>query len=1093
MKSIQTFLERFNYIPFEEKLQILFQTWETFFAIQCSQPEDSNELFQKLLKDFKELAEYDQSTSTDRLIFLNDNEDHSFQNKESLENSSEENVVSKTNQESPQYSNIHQLIEECSVEIPEKQKQKMEDTMFDLVEICDHKQFLCIHDDINDLIKSALNSKLLLINSNSQHLDKQEKEVKNVVEQPAERRNQPEHLLSMVYEHFSITPETESDEVTESNAENLLPILSKCEVTLEDEIEHNMPAKDDCSLVSTFSNPLFKDNDDLDSSDVESLPDEDVPAEEFKIYLNSLFDEDEINSNKLNPCCFNVESDFVESLLNRDTFIDFSSKFDFSGELAHIKPEIPKSDFDFKEEIQITDTIIESIPLLPIPVQDGNSQQEEIDIVTKTNDVLPPSVENDNDNYDLLLGEVDLFLFDNSIPLGIKNVVDDPEGDVRFLEELLINDSILSHESFDSNLEENPLIPRPPPEPPDVESFFDLKPDELAEYDQSTSTDRPNFVNNNHPENSSEENVVSKTNQEPPQDSDIHQLIEECCVEVPEKQKQKMADTMFDLIKICHHKQFLCIHDDVDDLIKSALNSKLLLINPKSQHPYKKEQEVKNVEEQQAERRNRAEKSLQNFRVIYKSSISVNSTSQISSIHSIAPIQSTEEPEHLLSMRYEHLSITPETESDEVTESNAENLLPILSKCEVTLEDEIECNMPAKDVYSLVFTTFSNPLFKDNDDLDSSDNESLSDEDVPAEEFKFYSNHLFDEDEINSDKLDSHCFKVESDFVESLLNRDTFIDFSSKFDFSGELAHIKPEIPKSDFDFEEEIHLIENLLYDNSFPRPPKELNAKIADTIIESIPLLPIPVQDGNSQQEEIDIVTSLDDVLPPSVDNDDDLSLLEEAELFLSDNSIPQGIENVADDPEGDVRFLKELLINDSILSHESFDSNLEENLLAVQPDESLGLDWLNLFKWELPESLGGGWTNGRMTRHHRYCSSSSEKSVRGVSRRFRKSVRGSEIKYKVKRIENKAKKDAATWRRLAANDLCTRYCEGGSWTNGRMTRHRRYCSSSSEKSVRGFEIQYKVQKLSTRFKKKSNLEAEVAQDDWWIKNITAANDEI
>nr|GFB58505.1 hypothetical protein [Tanacetum cinerariifolium] len=79
-----------------------------------------------------------------------------------------------------------------------------------------------------------------------------------------------------------------------------------------------MPAKDVCSPVSTFSNPLFKDNDDLDSSDDESLPDEDVLAEEFKIYSNSLFDKDEINSDKLNPHCFNVESDFVESLLNRE-------------------------------------------------------------------------------------------------------------------------------------------------------------------------------------------------------------------------------------------------------------------------------------------------------------------------------------------------------------------------------------------------------------------------------------------------------------------------------------------------------------------------------------------------------------------------------------------------------------------------------------------------------------------------------------------------------------------------------------------------------------------------------------------------------
>nr|GFD36292.1 hypothetical protein [Tanacetum cinerariifolium] len=128
------------------------------------------------------------------------------------------------------------------------------------------------------------------------------------------------------------------------------------------------------------------------------------------------------------------------------------------------------------------------------------------------------------------------------------------------------------------------------------------------------------------------------------------------------------------------------------------------------------------------------------------------------------------------------------------------------------------------------------------------------------------------------------------------------------------------------------IRLIKNLLYDNSFPRPSKELNAEIADTIIESIPLLPIPVQDGNSQQEEIDIVTETDDVLPPSVENDtDDYDLLlGEADLFLSDNSMPPGIENVADDPEGDICFLEELLIDDSILSHESSDSNFKDNPL-------------------------------------------------------------------------------------------------------------------------------------------------------------------
>nr|GFD23276.1 hypothetical protein [Tanacetum cinerariifolium] len=57
--------------------------------------------------------------------------------------------------------------------------------------------------------------------------------------------------------------------------------------------------------------------------------------------------------------------------------------------------------------------------------------------------------------------------------------------------------------------------------------------------------------------------------QEPPQNSDMHQIIKGCCVEASEEQKQNMEKTMLDLVKICHRKQFLCMHDDVDDLIES--------------------------------------------------------------------------------------------------------------------------------------------------------------------------------------------------------------------------------------------------------------------------------------------------------------------------------------------------------------------------------------------------------------------------------------------------------------------------------------------------------------------------------------------
>nr|GFC91722.1 hypothetical protein [Tanacetum cinerariifolium] len=79
---------------------------------------------------------------------------------------------------------------------------------------------------------------------------------------------------------------------------------------------------------------------------------------------------------------------------------------------------------------------------------------------------------------DPLLEEVDLFLFDNSIPQGIENFADDPEGDIRFLEELLIDNSILSHESSDSNFEDNPSISRPPPEL--LDDNFDLEPEVIS-------------------------------------------------------------------------------------------------------------------------------------------------------------------------------------------------------------------------------------------------------------------------------------------------------------------------------------------------------------------------------------------------------------------------------------------------------------------------------------------------------------------------------------------------------------------------------------------------------------------------------------
>ncbi|GKE57166.1 hypothetical protein Tco_1496351 [Tanacetum coccineum] len=70
---------------------------------------------------------------------------------------------------------FRQLIEEiCGTKVCEKQKQNMEDTMLDLLEICRKKELYCMHNNVEDILESALNSKLLSINLNSQRLNKEE-------------------------------------------------------------------------------------------------------------------------------------------------------------------------------------------------------------------------------------------------------------------------------------------------------------------------------------------------------------------------------------------------------------------------------------------------------------------------------------------------------------------------------------------------------------------------------------------------------------------------------------------------------------------------------------------------------------------------------------------------------------------------------------------------------------------------------------------------------------------------------------------------------------------------------------------------------
>nr|GEW30446.1 hypothetical protein [Tanacetum cinerariifolium] len=247
----------------------------------------------------------------------------------------------------------------------------------------------------------------------------------------------------------------------------------------------------------------------------------------------------------------------------------------------------------------------------------------------------------------------------------------------------------------------------------------------------------------------------------------------------------------------------------------------------------------------------------------------------------------TVEPKDSLRKGDEHLDTILKTESDNFIKSSVENL--VLNPSESDDLSDSECDVPACDD----FTTFSNLFFDADEDFSSSDDESFSDKDISKE---IYSNPLFDE-EIISMKIDPHHFNAESDLIESLLNQDSsIISSSSKIDslldeFAGELILLKsnpPRIDEVDYDPEEEIRLIDTLLYDNSSPHPPKEFISK-SDAAIESFSPSPIPVEDNDSFIEEIDLSFTLDDSMLPGIEEDDY-------------------------DYERDMLILKELLSNDS-----------------------------------------------------------------------------------------------------------------------------------------------------------------------------------
>nr|GEZ21246.1 hypothetical protein [Tanacetum cinerariifolium] len=233
---------------------------------------------------------------------------------------------------------------------------------------------------------------------------------------------EPKHSFKMGYEHFNTNLVT--NDVAESSTKNLVPIPYECKVVSGNGSKSIELVNDNFLVFTTILNPLF----------------------------------DKINSDEINS---HVESNSDESTSNHDT-VKCDYHDEFSGPLIpiHILEEerirMEHADYINRMEMLFTinprphptyaNTNVESFSSLPI--QESESRQEEIDVVTITDDVLPPSVDDDDSDKEVVAVD----------DLRVDNFIQNSEHEYS--------------KSEDSDFD-NPSVPLPPPEPPDEEFDFE--------------------------------------------------------------------------------------------------------------------------------------------------------------------------------------------------------------------------------------------------------------------------------------------------------------------------------------------------------------------------------------------------------------------------------------------------------------------------------------------------------------------------------------------------------------------------------------------------------------------------------------------
>nr|GEV85626.1 hypothetical protein [Tanacetum cinerariifolium] len=700
-------------------------------------------------------------------------------------------------------------------------------------------------------------------------------------------------VLTMGDEHLDTIPATESDEVIMSSVENLVPNPSvnpiidhhccyECGSSLNDffcphctcefcengaHVGCNCPAQ-----VPSFQTlPVFHNNilvvkivryNSLKDNFISGLPPCSVITPNEPVDSLSMGDE-HLNtilvtkSNELIKSC-------VENLVLNPSDSEGENGCDvlacfttFSNILFDAEYEFDSSDDqslsdeDFLKEIFLNPWFEEEIISTKIDPHHYNAEPDLIKSMLNRDSSIISSSSKIDSLLDEFAGELTLL---KSIPLGIDKTDCHPENEILLIERLLYdNSSPLPPEKFVSKNSDA-----------DIESFslspiLDEDSDSLMEeIDLSYTPDDPMPPGIKEDDDDSKKDVLIR-----------EELLDNYSLSLP-------------VIESYHIDILLFSRPPAKPLdgITGILNIKMMGDISKQKVKDKQEKDKIRTKPDKNEKRGKARK-CQNSVIIKKAekklpvcynddddeerynSLKDNFISGLPSCSAITP----KEPVDSLSMGDEHLNTILVTKSNELIKSCVENLVPNPIKSDgENGYDVLAC-----------FTTFSNILFNAEYEFDSSDDQSLSDEYFPKE---IFSNPWFEE-EIISTKIDPHHYNAESDLIKSLLNRDSsIISSSSKIDslldeFTGELTlhkSIPSGIDKTDFHPENEIRLIERLLYDNSSPHPPEEFIFENSDADIESFSPSPILDEDSYSLMKEIDLSYTLDDPMPSGIEEDDD-----------------------------------------------------------------------------------------------------------------------------------------------------------------------------------------------------------------------------